>query len=606
MRGRERARWLPLLALLSALFCALPCRAADAPWLSLLHYRAHDGGWRSEADSASFFFSPDGQHAPDHELQANLAAVQKDRLAYACVFPARYAYLRDRITPALPELARGDCPAFDAWIAQFPGSRISISFAASYMESPSSMFGHTFLKVYQASNRELLSPTVNYAARTDARDGDLAYIRKGLLGGFPGVADELPFYRRLRTYAENEGRDIWEYELTLTPAEVRQLLLHLWEVREGIFDYYFLDENCAYRTLALIDVVRPQLGLLRAHRGVTVPVDTLRTLQAAGLVGQRTLWPAFPKLVRQHELQLGPVAVAQARQLAAGALTPASLEGQDAPAQAAILQLASEYLSVQINRDQADRETRKDTMNALLRRRLALGTSGTLAQSIPAEPPESGHAGSVFAAGVYDAGARRGATLAWAGFEHQLTDRLAGYEPYADVRVLHAQVRTSGASVRLEELDWLAVQATLPGSALFARPAWGAGLRTARRPTRDGEHLITSLDYQLGRAWQMGSLALAVLPGASVQAGQGGGLTASLSAQVTRQSSLWSAQLGWDAERIVTGSELVRTSTRFTSSLMLSRNTAVELQARRTFQPRPATDIGLALRVYLRPLSLAQ
>lgn len=583
----------------------------DPKWLALLHYRIDGAGtWHSQADRPSFFLDKNGKHSPEAELQANLAAIRSP--GYACTFPARYDWLNTRFTLALPHVEAAHCPELKAWYAQFPGQQASISFAASYLENPSSMFGHTFLKVYNVSNRELLSPTLNYAARTEARVGDFEFARKGLFGGFPGVADELPFYRRLRTYTENEGRDIWEYALKLTPDQLRQVLLHLWEVREGIFDYYFLDENCAYRTLALLDVARPELGLLKDYSKLTVPVDTIRTLQAAGLLGERTLWPAFPKLVRQHEGQLGSADARLAARIAYGQEEPDSVTGFEQARQAAVLQLAYEYLSVLISRDQADRQTRKSTINAILRGRMALASASPPATSVPAAAaaPETGHDGSALSVGVYRTPSRRGLSLAWAGFEHTLGDRLAGYEPYAAVTVLRPDIAfDAGGPARVERVDWLAVQSTLPSSPLFSRPAWRILLSSARKEFDDGRHVATSLGYNSGRAWSIGGTVLAVMPGISIEAGsalpQGAAASGSLALLLSRQGTGWSAQFALDAEKFVAGSHLARSSARATTSVPLSRNTAIAFSVTRLMRPQPETRAGVAFKYYVRPLAFA-
>ena len=582
----------------------------EATWLALMHYRAGaSGSWHSQADRPAFFLSKDGKHSPRAELLANLQSMLSSAgPAYACTFPARYEWLQARFKLALPTMATAHCPALRAWYTQFPGQHISINFAASYLENPSSMFGHTFLKVYQASNRELLSPTLNYAARTEAKDSDLAFAGKGLFGGFPGVADELPFYRRLRTYTENEGRDIWEYELTLAPAELRRVLLHLWEVRDGIFDYYFLDENCAYRTLALLDVARPELGLLKHYGNVTVPVDTLRTLQAAGMLGERTLWPAFPKLVRHHEGQLKHADVKLAAGIAAGDQAPDSVAQFDMPRQVAILQLAYEYLSVLIGRDQAARETRKSTINAILRSRMALKSASPLAPSVPSTAPETGHDGSAVSFGAYRSGTEHGVSLAWVGFQHTLADRLSGYEPHAAVTVLRPELWVgSGGAVHLERIDWLAVQSTLPGSSLFPRPAWRLRLSTERKDDDNGRHLATSLAYHSGRAWAISESVLAVMPGVSVEAGgampRTAGAAGVLAVLLSHQSADWSAQLELNAAKFLLGSHLHRSSARAMTSFALSTNAAIALHAQRSIAPRAPTEIGVALTLYFRPLA---
>ena len=585
----------------SALARALAPAPPDAPaawepqWRALLHYRPDgNGGWRSEADLPAFFISEHGKHSPEAELRANLAAITTGAARYGCTFPARFAWLvaRFKLTAAAP-----DCPELTRWSAQFPGQRISINFASSFLENPSSMFGHTFLKVYGQSNRELLSPTINYAARTEARAGELDFVRKGLFGGFPGAADELPFYRRLRTYTEDEGRDIWEYALNLQPAELRMLLLHLWEVRGGVFNYYFFDENCAYRTLALLDVARPGAGLLRQYSAVTAPVDTVRTLQSAGMTGAPTLWPAFPKQVRRHEAELGAHEVQTAEQIAAGKRAPGA-------ASAGVLQLAYEHLSVRINRDQAERTTRKATLNTILRARLALPPPATPEPAAPGAPPETGHDGSSIALGRY----RHATSLAWAGFEHTLTDRLTGYEAHAEVTVLRPEVRiVDGEGVRLEQIDWLMVQSTLPGSSLFPRAAWGVRLATAQRDFADGRHVSTSLGLRSGRAWPLGGAVLALLPGISLEAGRmlehKAAAAGTLALMLTRQSALWSGQLELQMEKMVLGDQLYRSAALVRSSVALSRTAAIEFKVRQSFLPRRETEAGVALKLTFRPLA---
>ncbi len=45
------------------------------------------------------------------------------------------------------------------------------------------------------------------------------------------------------------------------PEETRFLVEHIWEMQHVSFPYYFVSDNCAYRLLGLIDLVRPNLDL---------------------------------------------------------------------------------------------------------------------------------------------------------------------------------------------------------------------------------------------------------------------------------------------------------------------------------------------------------
>ena len=584
----------------------------DAQWIALLHYRARrDGSLESEADRPQFFMAGQGKQSPRAELLAAVAALHapEERQGLACRFPARYEWLRARLGHDDPDNALDGCPALSAWLAGFPGRQASIVFASSYLESPSSTFGHTFLRIVQQSGNELLSPTINYAARTEARDGDLAFVSKGLFGGFPGVADELPFYRRLRTYTEIEGRDLHDYALALAPDEVRRLLLHTWEIKDGIFDYYFLDENCAYRTLALIDAARPRAGLLRRFHAVTVPVDTIRTLRAAGLLGEHRVWPSVPKAVRGLEAELAALDAAAASRIALGQADVATTDGLAPQRQAKLLRLAYEYGSVLIDRDQGDRVQRKEILGAITRARLAQPAPAGAPGLGPAFTPEDGHDGGLVAIGALRRAGRGLLNLEYAAFEHTLADPLPGYEPHAAITLLHPSVELGDGKLRLREVDWLTVQSAIPSSTLFAPQAWRVRLRTARRQYADGEHTATSLAYHAGKAWQLGgNLVFSVLPGASIDTGSGlphrAALAGVLRNSLGYQDGAWSLQLDMVTEKYIAGSRLRRQALQANAMLRLSRNLALTIGAAQRQSPRREGELLVSLRWRQRSLRL--
>jgi hypothetical protein len=44
---------------------------------------------------------------------------------------------------------------------------------------------------------------------------------KVLTGQYPGEYSIMPYYRKVKEYGDFESRDLWEYELNLTPEETR-------------------------------------------------------------------------------------------------------------------------------------------------------------------------------------------------------------------------------------------------------------------------------------------------------------------------------------------------------------------------------------------------
>lgn len=584
--------------------------ARDAAWLALLHYRVQsDGGVSSEADQASFFLSGDGKRSPRAELLAAVAALHtpERRQDFACRFPARYEWLRTRLGQDDGGASIERCLDVAAWMQRFPGRRISIDFASSYLESPSSTFGHTFLKVFEHSADELLSPTINYAARSDARDGDLAFVVKGLFGGFPGVVDELPFYRRLRTYTEIEGRDVHEYELALGPDEVRRLLLHAWEIRNGVFDYYFVHENCAYRTLTLLDVARPGTGLLKRFSAATVPVDTIRALRAGKLLGAHRVWPSLPKQVRELETRLTQEDAGLARHLALGLASPGDTDLLPLARQAETLQLAYEYGSVLIDRDQGDRARRKEILGTIIGARLE--RDGLQAEPVRAHAanPEDGHDGGMVGIGAGRRGGRDTQTLEYAAFHHALTSPMAGYEAHAEISVLHPVLEIQDGRVRLRRLDWLLTQSAIPSSTLFAPRAWRLLLSTARQPFADRKHTVSSVAYQAGKSWPLGrNTVLTILPGAAVEAGSvlrhHAALGAVVHASLTRQGTRWAAQLESRSQKFIAGSALRRQELGATGEVRVSRNVSIAFSTSWRTAPQRERELSISLKWWQRSL----
>ena len=67
--------------------------------------------------------------------------------------------------------------------------------------------------------------TVNFSGATGGDDG-AAYVVKGMLGFYPGYYAIGPYYEKVKEYGDWESRDIWEYRLDLTHAEIDMLLMH--------------------------------------------------------------------------------------------------------------------------------------------------------------------------------------------------------------------------------------------------------------------------------------------------------------------------------------------------------------------------------------------
>ncbi|HAU15905.1 MAG TPA: hypothetical protein DCS92_19455, partial [Gammaproteobacteria bacterium] len=107
-----------------------------------------------------------------------------------------------------------------------------------------------------------------------------------------------------KEYSRIENRDLWEYNLNLTPAETRTMISHLWELRDVIFDYYFFDENCSYRLLELLEVARPGTSLRDEFGARAIPIDTVRAVIDGGFVASVTYRPSVATQLEHDVNQL--------------------------------------------------------------------------------------------------------------------------------------------------------------------------------------------------------------------------------------------------------------------------------------------------------------
>lgn len=265
--------------------------ASDPFWISLGHYEtAKLGGWRSYVSDPKFFLAKDGAEHPDAELKATLDALYapagSGNQHAQCVYPARTRWLKAQLR--LSDLPAVDCNEFNQWFKDVSPHSTVMIFPAAYLNSPSSMFGHTLLRIDQAdvqsNHTALLSYAINFGAYIEGSDNSILYAWKGLMGGYPGLFALVPYQEKLSEYRSLENRDLWEYRLNLTQAETERMVEHVWELKQIKFDYFFFDENCSYRLLELLQVARPSLRLTGQFPLTAIPTDTVKAVKEAGLV----------------------------------------------------------------------------------------------------------------------------------------------------------------------------------------------------------------------------------------------------------------------------------------------------------------------------------
>ncbi len=379
--------------------------AKKTAWRRLLHYRPSLSGTESLIQSDDFFLHPEGRSNPEAELAETLAQLLaddgNDEQAVQCRFPARYEWLKRQLSLDENQLPKRDCKALNDWLENLDVHGITLVFPVAYLNNPASMFGHSFLKLDQGrleKGSDLLAWTVNYAAVTEKERG-LSFAVKGLFGGYHGKFSLAPYHVLLKEYADIDNRDLWEYRLDFSTAQIRRLLLHLWELLPAGFDYYFINKNCSYQLLALIEAARPELELTAKFNFDAIPADTVRALiHETDVLKDTRFRPALATRLQANAARFDE----RARQLAKALVQEKTKPDDKAltklpeSQKARILELAFDYLSyLNAKRIKAGENINGKLAYDLLAARSRLPLKLPPAKiPVPAKRPDEGHAGN--------------------------------------------------------------------------------------------------------------------------------------------------------------------------------------------------------------------
>ncbi|MCT7620683.1 DUF4105 domain-containing protein [Aliarcobacter butzleri] len=242
-------------------------------WAKLLHYR----NGISEIDSTNFFISNNGKEDLKEELFETINSLETGTNNVLCRFPLRVEWLKENIPTLEEKIVPYSCEELDKFLELTNAKYVTMVFPTAHINSPASMYGHTFLKVGGDKETPLISNAINYAAKTDEKNG-LIFAYNGLFGGYEGRYSIMPYYEKIKEYNNLEQRDVWEYDLNLSQEEINKLVLHTWELKDSYADYYFFKENCSYNVLWLLEIARPSLDLVSYFDFKAIPLDTIKIL----------------------------------------------------------------------------------------------------------------------------------------------------------------------------------------------------------------------------------------------------------------------------------------------------------------------------------------
>lgn len=473
--------------------------AQRSEWLNLLHYKpyVYRTGMRSLADDPAFFNAPDGKTDAAAELEATLAGFfsttdETDKAQNPqCRFIARYHWLKEQLHFDPVRLPEQPCKRFYQWRASLDPHEITLVFPAAYLNNPASMYGHTLLRIDakdQDEQTRLLAYAISYAAGTNETSG-LIFAVRGLFGGYPGVFAITPYYLKVREYSDIENRDVWEYQLTLTPPEIDLLLMHTWELGPTHFDYYFFDENCAYHLLSLLEVARPGLELTDRFRWWAIPSDTVRAVaEQPGLLKRVVYRPATATIIRRRLAEMDDRQSGLARDLAERKIFPTDdrLHGLPVLEQARILELAYDYATYRSASGPGTPTPAQMHELLLARSRLEVPLQRPEVP-VPVVRPDQGHKTSRLAAGIGSRGGRYFEEISLRPTYHDLMDDDGGYTRGAQIEFFNMRWRhyRGDDSLRLEEFTPLNIFSLSPRDDFFNPVSWKINIGWTRKHFSD-------------------------------------------------------------------------------------------------------------------------
>lgn len=499
--------------------------AKDPGWLALGHYReGRFSGYISEASSPKFFLAPDGSINPEAELIATLQALFSPATSQAdehpqCLFIARHHWLRERLHIDPARLRHQPCTAFDVWYNEINPGSITLVFPSAYINSPSSMFGHTLLRIDPQgpeNDSRLFSYAVNFAANTDETNG-LVFAVKGLTGLYPGGFSLMPYYDKVQEYAELENRDMWEYELNLEISDIRRILEHLWELRQIPFPYYFFNKNCSYQLLALVEVARPGLSLTERFQYWAIPSDTVRAILENGAILRRVVYrPSEWSKIEALRYHLNESNQALAFDLAVGQLTvdDPSIEALPASTKSGALELAYRYLRYQYTQNLIAQDISAERSLALLSARSKLPAQAKPAPALPPTRPDSGHRSARIALGLGRQADTDYGLIRLRPAYHDLLDDIEGYSPGAQINFFDLSLRyDSTNALELEDFTVIDITSITPRDRFFQPISWhvdtGYGMKYL--PAQAIRERVPYLDTGAGYSFAAGNESLFAL-----------------------------------------------------------------------------------------------
>lgn len=484
----------------------------DRYWHTLLHYKGSYNNYKSLIDDPKFFLSPDGKRNPKEELIATIKSffnVEKlgldNPLHSQCRFIARYNWLKEKLNIDNSKLLEAPCQVFYDFVEQIKPTSATLIFPTAHMNNPASMFGHTLVRINTEYESKLLSYALNYSALTKDTNG-VSFAFKGLFGLFRGGYSIHKYFEKVNDYSDIKFRDIWEYELNFSKEEVINLLMHLWELTDVYSDYYFLDENCSYNLLFLLESARRGLNLTDdiINFGFwVIPIDTIRKVKDNSLITESVYRPSKASRIQHMASLLSSEEQEMSSRISKGIEPPTSVNKYNPETQIKILDLSAEFSQAQFAEFGLSRADYRKTFMSILNTRKDLGMSSSEDHyNVPPPPePTAGHKSAMIGIG---GGVKRRATFAEFKYRsafHHMLDLDIGFLEGSAIEFPGFTVRnyTEEDYFEFEEVKFISITSLSPRDIFFKPLSWSiyTGLKQ-KTLADDEEHMTLHLNVSRG------------------------------------------------------------------------------------------------------------
>ncbi len=508
----------------------------------------------------------------------------------------------------LTDLPAVDCVEFKQWFKDVAPHSAVMIFPAAYLNSPSSMFGHTLLRIDQAdvqSNKTaLLSYAINFGAYIEGSDNSILYAWKGLMGGYPGLFALVPYQEKLSEYRSLENRDLWEYRLNLTQVETERMVEHVWELKQIQFDYFFFDENCSYRLLELLQVARPGLRLTEQFPLTAIPTDTVKAVKDAGLVEKIDYRPSRERELLERAKPLDSDEQQWVLKISDDQkqLQDPTFKALGKDRQALIIDAA--YRLGRYRANGLERDSERSQRSFELLRAINQNPAPDLQIERPGLP-ENGHESRTWQAGIGTRGDKAFAEYGLRMAYHDLNDNAEGFPLGAQIEILQMKLRQyEGNNWQLQQLDLATIRSLTPRNELLQPLSWQVTGGLERVPGKhDDETLVSHVNGGAGGTWQLHDDMLGFALG-TVRVEHNNDFSEFISpAAGFNTGLLWKNPLGnlsLEAKGDFFTNGEVRRSISLNQQWEVSRNLGVRLSAQREFShlATPVNEVMLEVKWY--------